>query len=565
VEFFGEDGEYAYLIMPYIRLGSLKDRLERGPMKLAEMVRLVDQISGALDYAHGRGVVHRDIKPANIMIDDHANARLTDFGLARIHDASMSITGSAVIGTPAYISPEQARAEKADHRSDQYSLGIILYQMATGRLPFEDKNPMALLINHLYAPMPPPRTANPRVPVTIEQVILKAAAKNPEHRFASIAEMNEALQAAHAHQLNPKANPAPEIALPPSIDSSHVVMKARPKAKETARPPNWVRMLASALLALLLFFGMPVVASSLPGLLEQASGAVENGQIAGGSLDSNQLTALAGTIESMATDLAEYGEIVPTDQLRTSIAQTMAAAGESNGGGEGTPTPEGTSASILILDPLISGTPTGTLTVTPSHTPGPSPTPTLSPTPSATSTPGPSPTFSNTASPTPSLAATGGPTASATQTPSSTPTATPTSMPTSTRTPTLIPTQTLTPTTPTSVCSSASLNGFSVSGKKVSWTLTNSGSTPIQITGIDVNWPSSNLRLDKVKLDKKTIWDVGDTTPPTTITSGWRGGTREVAAGKDKDLVFEFSVDATPGSSLYSLTVNLNSACDISG
>lgn len=193
---YGEAHGLAYLVMPFIYGDTLQARMNQGRITRQEAVRWIDQIAAALQFAHDQGVIHRDIKPSNILIDLAGDARLTDFGLARMVEGTSSLTGSALMGTPAYMSPEQARGQRLDARSDQYSFGVILYQLSTGRLPFEADSPMATALMHIQEPVPRPTRFNPDLPLPLERVILRALAKDPEERFPSVAALNQAFQAA---------------------------------------------------------------------------------------------------------------------------------------------------------------------------------------------------------------------------------------------------------------------------------------------------------------------------------------------------------------------------------
>lgn len=187
---FGEDDGVTYFVMRYLEAGTLKNMMEAGPLPLDEIDRIFTQLAQALGYAHSHGVVHRDLKPANALVDASGNLFLTDFGIAKLlESASPRLTQTdAIMGTPAYISPEQAQAAPVDQRSDIYSLGIILYEMVTGRVPFVADTPLAVILKHLSDPLPLPSAIKPDIPPAIEQVILKALAKNPDDRFANTSE-----------------------------------------------------------------------------------------------------------------------------------------------------------------------------------------------------------------------------------------------------------------------------------------------------------------------------------------------------------------------------------------
>ena len=186
---YGESEGVTYLVMRHLDAGTLKERIQSGALALDEIDRLFTQLAEALDYAHGHGVVHRDLKPSNVLLDRHGDLFLTDFGIAKLLESSSQFTSTgAMIGTPAYMSPEQAQGMKVDQRSDIYSLGIILYEMVTGRVPFEAETPLAVVLKQLNEPLPLPSTVKADVPPAVERVILKALAKNPEDRFTSVGE-----------------------------------------------------------------------------------------------------------------------------------------------------------------------------------------------------------------------------------------------------------------------------------------------------------------------------------------------------------------------------------------
>lgn len=191
---YGEADGLPFIAIRYLGGGSLAGRLGAGPTPLDVLEKPLAQIADALDHAHREGVIHRDLKPANILLDEYNNAYLTDFGIARVLNSSL--TGSAIIGTPAYMSPEQAHGAQVDGRSDIYSLGVVLYQMLTGREPYEATTPVGLLIKHINEPMPLAREVRDDIPAAVDDVIQKATAKAPEARFQTATALADAYRAA---------------------------------------------------------------------------------------------------------------------------------------------------------------------------------------------------------------------------------------------------------------------------------------------------------------------------------------------------------------------------------
>ncbi len=194
---YGTQDGYTYLVMRYVGHGTLKDLTTKGPLPLPTTVDFLEQIAEALQYAHDNGVIHRDVKTSNVLIDEHQQCYLTDFGIAKLAASSAHFTASgALIGTPAYMSPEQCSGMAIDHRSDLYSLGIVLYEMLTGVVPYQAETPVAIVLMHMQSPLPSPRQNNPNIPEAVEQVVFRALAKSPDDRFQSARDFAQALRQA---------------------------------------------------------------------------------------------------------------------------------------------------------------------------------------------------------------------------------------------------------------------------------------------------------------------------------------------------------------------------------
>lgn len=211
---YGEYENSPYLVMPYLPGGTLKQLIrKRGRLPWREALRILLPIARALDYTHRLNVIHRDVKPSNILITDSGDPLLTDFGVAKIIEEELTFdltATSATVGTPEYMAPEQASSKNVDHRADLYALGVVLYEMLTGRRPYEGDTPLAVIIKHASEPLPRPTRFAPDVPEKIEYILLKALAKKPEDRYADMAAFAEALEGA----LGVAAQPGPDTGRP---------------------------------------------------------------------------------------------------------------------------------------------------------------------------------------------------------------------------------------------------------------------------------------------------------------------------------------------------------------
>lgn len=236
-------------------------KLSRNPPNLFHIRRhiqkITSQIGDALDYAHSQGIVHRDIKPSNVLIDERGNCLLADFGIAKMVEGTSQFTQTGGnVGTPAYMSPEQGLGTKPDGRSDIYSLGIILYEMATGRPPYHAETPMAVVIKYIHDPLPPPRTVNPQISDTLERIILKALAKNREERYWTCGELVHAIQAMEtihptsgsttiepspvlATLIESPVESAPQVDSPPSV-STPPTPPAYQITEQSLQRPKWI-------------------------------------------------------------------------------------------------------------------------------------------------------------------------------------------------------------------------------------------------------------------------------------------------------------------------------------
>lgn len=407
---YGNQDNILYLVMELLEGGSLSRLLRQGgglPLKLA--VRMLDQISAALDYAHGRGIIHRDLKPDNVLLDQQQNAFLTDFGIAKmLGDTSNRTRTGMVMGTPAYMAPELWNGQTADARTDVYALGVMLYEMLAGVSPFRAETPYQIMHRHIYEAPPSLRSQGLALPEAVDYVLGKALAKNPDDRFFSAGQLaaafHEALKGYDLSQTPRRAAQPPAATpdytaptAPPTLPEFSTPASSRltePRPVERTRSGNPLIFLAAVLILLAVGVGIFAAVSANQAALAETQSALDL-----------TITAQAVALRATAAPTQPFVVIVPSATESLSV----------------TPLPVFTST----LSEPPTQLPTHTLSATPSFTH----TSTLTHTPSAT------PSFTHTPTPT--------------ETPTHTPSATPsfTHTPTPTATPTLTPTPTIDPAT----------------------------------------------------------------------------------------------------------------------
>jgi serine/threonine protein kinase len=247
---YGEQGEVAYIVMPYITGGTLRERLIAKPILPAhEVLQTVEQAAAGLDSAHSVGIVHRDLKPGNILFHADGRLLLADFGLAKVlgevaeqEGGNIHTNTGTIVGTPEYLSPEQGIGTTIDYRSDVYSLGVVLYQMLAGRVPFVGATAVAVAIKHAIEVPPLLTQFNPAIPAEVEAVVMKALAKSPNQRYSSAGELAQALRTAIMHG-NPhfSQRPPEPINAPMSVPDAQVLHPPRPVERKNP-PQNVVRI-----------------------------------------------------------------------------------------------------------------------------------------------------------------------------------------------------------------------------------------------------------------------------------------------------------------------------------
>jgi tRNA A-37 threonylcarbamoyl transferase component Bud32 len=416
---FGKHDDIAYLAMRYLQAGTLKDVLAHGPLPMSETVRVIADVAAGLDHAHQQGIVHRDVKPSNILVDKSGFAYLTDFGLAKVLETSLELTGSgAMLGTPAYMAPEQTLGRPVTPQTDVYSLGITLYELATGRPPFEGDTPAGVALMHVYSPLPPPRDINPAMAEAVASVIVKALAKDPVERYQSAGALAHALATANDTELGAPSTRLTELAGAIAVQKgeeevTHHVRELLRRQETTERLRRLLRLAPWAiggLIILLLAVGLFSFWSDNTRLNASAA---------------QTATAVADLLQQLAnaqTDVAAGGaEVQPTLQF----LQTQAA-------GLGVGVTPSVSSSTPVVTPSLTRTSTATPTATPSASRTSTPTLIRTRTPTAPSTDTSTPVATSAPAQPPADTPVPPPPPTATQAPSQPPTEAPTRPPTPT-------------------------------------------------------------------------------------------------------------------------------------
>ena len=425
----GQDGSAHYIVMELVDGQTLKEAIQAsGPLPIPEAIRIAIEVCAALTAAHARGLVHRDIKPQNILLTVDGTVKVADFGIARRTAAAALTQTGTVLGSVHYLSPEQARGQEAGPRADLYALGVTLFEMLTGRLPFDAENPIAVAMQHVQNAPPLPRQFNRAIPPALETIVLRLMAKNPAERLPDAASLAQALRGVLGQATGRTrvagggiAAPPPPV-VPPSVAGSTAAMP-RPPSPPPAGPTRVMTGVISP---------QPAAAAAAPVVGNRGRRSILVGIAVG--------AVLAGLLVAVVAIIGNGGNL------------PFAGGADS----QSTPTPPPTVTATRIARPsathrviVAPRSPTRTVTRTPTATPTRRPTPRNTALPlvtqSASFTPTPVP-------PTPmfTLTETPMPTWTATVTATPTKTSTRTATPTKTSTPTVTATPTLTPTVPPS-------------------------------------------------------------------------------------------------------------------
>ncbi len=380
---FGTDQGISYLVMQLLTGGALSRALLQGtyPSNPGQAMGVIRQVASALNYAHGRGAIHRDIKPANILFDEDGNCVVVDFGIAKLLQETTPLTSAGVIiGTPAYMAPEQCRNETITAAVDQYALGVIAFEMITGRLPFKADDPWALMYQHVHEEPPVAHALTRTVPESVSYVLARALAKDPDARFPKVIDFAQALEQAFRNRvLDVVVPPPPEDPLPPQ-PVEPVELPDPQQAPDLPRPRR--RACAAATL-LVLVFATVLVAFGIRMLsLLQSNGT--SGQatqdpviVALNTLDA-QATATQKTLSAQtAVAMRQTQDWLSTqrssDQTATATLWTLTPTPNMTASIDAFQTQRAATTQAWIDSWTNTPAPTATATATPTRTPNPDP------------------------------------------------------------------------------------------------------------------------------------------------------------------------------------------------
>jgi len=341
---FDPERELYYMVMEYVEGPTLRTRLmelgfDNQCFTIPEAIQIIRPVAAALGYAHSHTMVHRDIKPANIMLDKDGRIVLTDFGIARIVSGPAMTTSGSMIGTPAYMSPEQGLGQPGDHRSDIYSLGVVFYQLVTGVLPFQAETPIAVVLKHVNEPLPSPSEFNPDIPHELERILMMALAKSPDERYQNIGEMLRDLDefaAAHNIPLEGAVSPTAAGRPRPALLSTGSRARPEPEPADRRRGQGCLAWLIVATMALAALFGgiylsynnilNPLAAVSAREAEAESTSAVgalflgdDEDEITATPTPDAEATRIVQTLDALSMILSTTSTVEPTPDLTATV------------------------------------------------------------------------------------------------------------------------------------------------------------------------------------------------------------------------------------------------------
>ena len=302
----GFDNGQLFYVMRYMTGGSLSERINDNSLTLEQISYIILRLADSLDYAHRKGIVHRDLKPGNILFDEVGNAFISDFGIAKFTQAATRITHSGIIGTPRYMSPEQARGEETDGRSDLYTLGVMLFEILSGKAPFEAATPLALAFKHATEPAPNILDINPNLPPKLGDVLKKTLQKDPNDRYRTCIEFANAFLEALPADAAPNAKFI--TPLPPRLSGgpeAPTELPPPPPPKPSSKNRYW--MMGGFTMFTILLFGLWRISTSQPTIIASTS----------------TPEPVSSPQAMIATDIVSSPTLLPTEFATATVVSTL--------------------------------------------------------------------------------------------------------------------------------------------------------------------------------------------------------------------------------------------------